>query len=94
MSPPHATQCASLSTPVVDPILTQSHLGSKLGWVSFRSSLEGLLFSGTGHLEELTKASDTRAVPGPSHCLGLGLGTWALYPSPTALTAEKKDALR
>lgn len=52
------------------------------------------MFSGTGHLEELTKASDTRAVPGPSHCLGLGLGTWALYPSPTALTAEKKDALR
>lgn len=92
-SPPHAPQCAALSTPALDPILTQSLLGSKLGRVNFRSSLEGLFLSGTGHPGELAKKSDTQAATGPSHCLGLGLGTRAPHPSPRALTVEEKEPL-
>lgn len=47
------------------------------------------MFSGTSHPQDLAKEPDTQAVPGPSHCLELGLGKWATQPSPTALTERE-----
>lgn len=55
---------------------------------SFLTYLEGRL-SEMGHPQE----PNVQAVPGPLHCLGLGLGKWPPHHSSTAPTAAEKGPL-
>lgn len=57
-------------SPSPKTILTQRLLGSRLGWISFRSSLEGWLFTGTSQPQELAKELGNQAAPGPSTTWG------------------------